>query len=313
MTRTIKIVAAIACAVLLWTGLTGCTTDEIAGPKRTEPVGPVTSMENPAGIQLPNIPVADRSEVDLVEEMLLHRAMYARLLRVLAIYYSEHGYENKANWARSELNDLRRVKPYRYVLDAETPTVPLAPRESISEADKLYDDAYKLLVKGGHHMPIFYNRATINEALARLKELVDRYPTSDKVASAAYYIGEIHKEYNQEHDNLIAIEWYQKAIAWDPNLNHPAWSHIAHVYDFRLHEREKALEWYQKVLENEKDKTGHQFAGNISFANERIKQLTTEKTRNAPGEATTSIRPEPTGSAQPGSGVEASPPPVNTP
>lgn len=313
MQRHAKVLVGLAALIGLWGGSAGCTTDNMAGPQRTEPIGPTTSLENPSGIELPAIPVADRTEVDLVEEMMMHRAMYARLLNVLARYYSEHGYENKANWARSELRDLRSIKPYRYITDAEAPDTRLKPMESIAEADRLFQEGRDLLLKGGHHVPIFYNQATMNQALSKFRELVEQYPTSDKVAQAAYYIAEIHKEYNQEKDNIIAIEWYQRAVEWDPNLNHPAWSHAAHVLDFRMHEREKALEWYQKVLVHEKDKTGHQFAGNIKFANERIKQLTPERTRRSPAESTTAIRPEPTGSAEPGEGVEASPAPVNTP
>src|SRR5262249_47707630 len=155
---------------------------------------------------------------------------------------------NNANMIRTELNDLQRVKTYRYITETEAPTAPLKPLESIAEADQMFDQAYQTLVKGGHHVLFFYNHATMNQALAKFKELVDKYPTSDKIDDAAYFIAEIHKEYNQERDNEIAIEWYEKAIAWNPDLNYPAWSHTAHIYDFRMHEREKALEWYQKVL-----------------------------------------------------------------
>src|SRR5438045_9791324 len=124
----------------------------------------------------------------------------------------------------------------------------------------------------------------MKQTLNKCKELVDKYPTSDKIDDAAYFIGEIHKEYNQERDNEIAIEWYKKAIAWNPDLDYPAWSHTAHIYDFRMHEREKALEWYQKVLEHEKDKHGWRFARNLAVANKRIRELTNEDTRHAPAE-----------------------------
>ena len=176
----------------------GCATDGLAGHPQAAPEGQLTSLENPEGIALPVIPVAERAEVDLVEELILHRAMYARYLRVLATYYSEQGYERKAKWARSELNDLLRVKPYRYIEDAETPVATLQPTESIAEADALYEEGLALMKKGGGNVPIFFNRETMTLALAKFKELVDKYPSSDKIDDAAFQIGEIHKEYGED-------------------------------------------------------------------------------------------------------------------
>jgi len=273
----------------------GCKTDELAGPERESAVGPMTNLESPAGIDVPNVKL-DRTEVDLVEELLLHRAMYARLLRALNTYYTENGNETKAVWARSELNDLKRVKPYRYILDSEVPVLAMTPSESIAEADQLYDEACALMKKGGHGVPALYNQETMKLALAKFKELVDRYPTSDKIDDAAFFIGEIHKEYFEEKDNTLAIEWYKRAIQWNPNTPHPARFQIAVAYDYRLHEREEALYWYQQVLECEPDieKT------NTVFASNRIRQLTTEKTRHAPGD----VVPDSSG----GETVEASPP-----
>lgn len=288
--------------------------EDTSGAKENDESILLTSLENPDGANLPTINTAGRSELDLVEEMMMHRSMYGRLLRALATrHYSERGLENKANWARSELNDFQRIKPYRYVNDSESPQAGLKPRESIAEADKLYAEAHELMKKGGHRVPIFYSDTTMRQALAKFKELVEKYPTSDKVAEAAYYIGELHKEYNHERDNIIAVEWYQRAVEWDPDLNHPAWSHAAHVLDFRMHEREKALEWYQKVLEKEEGKKGAAFLGNIACARKRIKQLTDEETRYAPGEPIPAGYPAQTEPPVAGHAVEASPPPANVP
>jgi tetratricopeptide (TPR) repeat protein len=275
--------------------------EDNSGTKDKDASSPLmTSLENPSGIELPNVSVSDRAEVDLVEELIFHRDAYHRLLELLATrYYSERGLENKANWARSEYNDFQRIKPYRYITDASAPIMVSKTRESVAEADKLFADAKSLMNKAGHRVPIFYNETTMNQALSKLMELVEKYPNSDKVAEAAYYVAEIHKEYNQERDNGLAIEWYKRAVELDPDLNHPAWSHAAHILDFRMHEREKALEWYQKVLEKEQGKTDIMFMGNIKFANERIKQLTKEETRRSPGEPLNDMRPEPTPSPAP--------------
>ncbi|NLX21046.1 MAG: hypothetical protein GXY55_05150 [Phycisphaerae bacterium] len=286
--------------ILVWISLlsvvllAGCKTDALSSPQRQTEEVPVTSFDSPAGIDVPNIPVADRTEVDLVEELLLHRAMYTRLLEALATYYTERGNDIKAAWARTELHDLRRyVKPYRYILDAEVPAATLRPTESIAEANKLYDEAWALMRKGGHGVAIFYNEAVMKQALVKFKNLIDQYPTSDKIDDAAFWIGKIHKEYFQEKDNTLAIEWYKRSIDWNPQTTNPARFEIAVVYDYRLHERENALQWYQRVIDEEGDLDGT----NTAFAYTRIRQLTAEQTRYAPGEAVSQTPPPPDSAA----------------
>jgi tetratricopeptide (TPR) repeat protein len=256
----------------------------------------ITDAEVPVAPEersLSPISLADRHEPDLVEDMVLHRNMYGNYLRALVTFYSENGFDEKANLARIELKGLQDVAPYNYIMDAELPLESLRPTESIVEADKLYEDGLKLMDKGGHRVIIWYHEGTMKKALARFKELIAKYPTSDKIDDAAYYIAEIHKEYNQERDNQLAIEWYKRAIAWNPNLPHPAWSHAAHILDFRMHEREKALEWYYLVLEKEKDQTDARFAMNVKVAHKRIGELTAEESRYAPAEPTPEVQPAP--------------------
>lgn len=291
--------------------LAGCKTDALTNSPRpsSRDNAPTTSLENPAGRELPAIPVADRTEVDLVEQLIEHRAMYARYLRVLAQFYTENGSIEKAKWARNELTDLQRVKPYAYILDAEASASTLAPTESIAEADQLYAEGHQLMKKGGHGIPVFYNQETMKLALAKFKQLIDEYPTSDKIDEAAFYIAEIHKEYFEEKDNRIALEWYQRAIDWNPNIQLPARFQMAVVYDYRMHEREKALEMYQEVVEKE-----HFIKSNLDWANRRIGQLTREITRKAPGEPLPEERPTPAVSDEPiGEAEVAGPAPTHVP
>jgi tetratricopeptide (TPR) repeat protein len=311
--RIMGSIGIVAVSIILVSSSAGCKTDSLTKTQRVEENAPLTSLDNPAGIDLPNIPVADRTEVDLVEDMMIHRAMYARYLRVLVNYYVEHGLEYKANWARNELYDLARVKPYRYVLDAEVPIVELRPAESISDADKLYEEGLALMKKGGHGVPVFYNQETMKLALSKFKQLVDNYPNSDKIDDAAFYIAEIHKEYFEEKDNVLALQWYQRAVDWNPDLPHPARFQMAVVYDYRLKDHEKALEMYQAVLDHE------QFnKSNVVWAKARINDLTAEKTRRAAGDTVADVMPESSAdrtSAEPapGEAVETSPPPPAAP
>lgn len=262
----------------------GCKTDELVNPERNRPEGPTTDLMSPAGVNVPDIPIANRTEVDLVEELKLHRAMYSRLLQALVTYYSERGNDEKATWARTELNDLKKhVKPYNYIRDAELPAENLQPTNSIAEADKMYDEARALMKKGGHGFPALYNQETMKQALAKLKELVNKYPSSDKIDDACFFIGEIHKEYFEEKDNTIAIDWYKRALTYNPKTPHPVRFQIAVIVDFRLHEREEALRWYNAVLTEEPDIE----KSNTEFSKARIRQLTDEKTRTSPGDTVT--------------------------
>lgn len=290
-TQTRHMARSTVLGMMLTVGLIGgCKTDELANPERDRPQGPTTDLMSPAGVNVPDIPIANRTEVDLVEEMMLHRAMYSRMLQALVTYYTEHGNDEKATWARTELNDLKNhVKPYNYIPDAELPGIDLKPTNSIAEADKLYDEAMALMKKGGHGVPIFYNQETMKQALAKLKELVGKYPTSDKLDDACFYIGEIHKEYFEEKDNTIAIDYYKRALAYNPKTPHPVRFQIAVIVDYRLHEREEALKWYNAVLTEEPDIE----RSNTEFAKVRIRQLTDEKTRNAPGDVVSEPGPAP--------------------
>src|SRR5207253_505565 len=156
-----------AAGVLLWGGVVACETDDWSSNRRMETAAS-PAPDNPPDA-LPSVAVSERAESDLQQEMTLHRTMYARYLQVLAEYYSQHGIENNANSVRTELNDLEKVKTYKYITETEVPAAPLRPLESIAEADRLYEQAYRTLVKGGHHVLFFYNHATMNQALTRFK------------------------------------------------------------------------------------------------------------------------------------------------
>lgn len=309
-----RLAALLAGPLMLIFGMAGCIdTSGMTRPNTKPPPGPTGSLEHPSGVAAPNIPVAGRNEVDLVEEMTFHRAAYARYLETLVRYYTEQGYPEKAAWAQTELNGLRRVKTYRYIMDAEVPRSDLKPTTSISEADKLYDEGIKLLYKGGHGVPDFYNQDTTRLALKKFKELIDNYPDSTRIADAAFYIGEIYKEYEKEQDNTLAIEWYKRAIQWDPNVKHPCRFRIATTYDYRLHERELALYWYQKTIDEEAkyDGLGGEFTLNLKYSKARIAELTPEEHLHSPGDAVADGRPAPVDSPPPAPSPDAPAPDGN--
>jgi len=258
---------ATAMALLLIIPMSACNTDPVWEP-RQRVQAPTTTMENTEGIDLPDIKIADAKEVDLVEQLLHHRAMYHRYLTALQEFYRQHGYNHKRVWAEHELADVQRIKPFRYLLAAEIPSDRLVPRDSIGEADALYHRGMDLLDEGGHRTPFLYRENKMREALATFRELIEKHPTSDKIDDAAFYCGEIHKEYFKGEERL-AVRWYERAFTWDPETPHPARFQAAVIYDYRLHDRDRALELYQQVLKVETENRS-----NVAFAIRRIDQLT---------------------------------------
>lgn len=217
-----------------------------------------------------DISVTDAQEVDLVEQLVTHRLAYRRTLANLRVYYERHGYAHKESWAAHELKGLNTVNMFRYLMDAEIPSEELRPQASIPEADALYEKGLELMTQGGHGVPALYRQDKMIQAAKVFRSLIESYPQSDKIDDAAFMCGEIHKEYLPGQER-IAVRWYERAWTWDPETPHNARFQAAVVYDYRLHDRDRALELYQAVLKEEsRDRS------NVRFATRRIHELTAD-------------------------------------
>jgi len=249
---------------------TGCNVDRLWMRQRT-PEGATLAFHDTGAQAAPvDIAVADSHEVDLVEQLVTHRLAYRSTLARLRKYYSEHGYSNKETWAAQEMKGLRSVQMFRYLMDAEIPQDQLRPAESIAEADALYEKGLALMKEGGHGIPVFYRQERMIEAARVFRDLIERYPQSDKIDDAAFMCGEIHKEYLPGQEQ-IAVEWYERAWTWNPHTPHAARFQAAVVYDYRLHDRDRALELYKAVVKDESDDRA-----NLRFATRRISELTAD-------------------------------------
>lgn len=244
-----------------------CNTDPMWEPSQRNTDAPMTSISHPDGIDTPDIIMTDASEVDLVEQVLANRAAYFLSLQTLREYYREAGHHEKHTWAESELADVRRIKPYRYIMSGEIPIEQLTPTDNVSGADELYEMGLALMKEGGHGLPGLYRKGKMQDALATFRQLIADYPSSDKIDDAAFQCGEIHKEYFKGEEEL-AVRWYERAFAWDPETPHPARFQAAVVYDLRLQDRDRALELYHAVIDTENSNQS-----NVNFAVRRIEQL----------------------------------------
>jgi len=226
----------------------GCNVDRI-WPDRQRVDGPVVGqvIDEKQKDQLADIEVIEPLEVDLVERVLANRQAYHASLEELRGYYRDKGYPTKESWAGFELESARKIKQFRYVLDAEIPSSALRPERSIPEADQMFEQAQALLRKG---QGLLYRQKLVIEAAQKFQEMIERYPDSDKIDDAAFFLGEIHKEYLKDQEAL-AVAWYERVWQWNPQTPHPARFQAALVYDFRLNDRDRALELYRQVLAQE--------------------------------------------------------------
>ena len=215
-----------------------------------------------------DISTAETQEVDLVEAVVAHRRQYLHTLKQLHGYYEAHGYTAKQRWAAFELQGMDRVQTFRYLLDAEVASDALRPEKQIDEADALYEKGLELMRRGGHGVPGIYRQDRMIEAADLFRGLIERYPSSDKIDDAAFFCGEIHKEYLPGQES-IAVKWYERAYTWDPGTPHPARFQAAVIYDYRMHDRNRALELYQDAVKHESA-----YKSNVRFAARRIRGLT---------------------------------------
>lgn len=257
-------VLAAACTVCL----AGCNVDG-SWTNRMQLSKPVAYLEEDSTAQTGvDLSVADAHEVDLVEAVVASRRKYLQSLEQLNRYYATQGIETKRRWSEMELNGILTTKRFRYLMDAEVPAGALTASESIPEADDLYKQGMELLRRGGHGVPAVYRKDRMVEAAEVFRQLIEKYPSSDKIDDAAFYCGEIHKDYLPGQE-AIAVQWYERAWEWNPNTPHPAKFQAAVVYDYRLHDRDRALELYQAVVANPDAD-----ASNARFAARRVRELT---------------------------------------
>ena len=266
--QLISVVLLCACVVVY---IPACNVDGMWAD-RQGPRGPVMALSahgaGESSEEAVDITIADAQEVDLVEAVLHHRGQYYRNLRQLRAFYEERGYATKEQWAAFELQGLTKIKPFRYLMSAEIPSDKLRPEQNIEEANALYEKGLDMMKRGGHGIPALYRQDLMSESAEVFRDLIERYPTSDKIDEAAYYCGEIHKEYLPGQET-IAVKWYERAWTWNPGTALPARFQAAVVYDYRLHDRDRALELYHGVVQHETD-----HKSNVRFASRRIHELT---------------------------------------
>jgi TolA-binding protein len=253
--------------------LTGCG----APQKKAEPTEPPVMGEGQGKPEVipTEFPSGKATEVDLVEKARLARAQYQQALEALLAYYRKYGYFDRSNWAEKEILELRGITRYPYLGDAVAQNPRYQPKEDNAGADALYSQALTLYKEATGLGGLIGGKEKLQKALDLFRQVIERYPNSDKIDDAAFYAGEIYAS-DDFKEYTLALNSYQRCLKWNPNTELPVKFRMAVLYDYRLRDREKAMDLYKQVVEAGKN------ASNVRYAQNRIRQLTDRGSYEAP-------------------------------
>lgn len=222
--------------------------------------------EKKAGGDLPPATAgsAAPSDVETVERALAARKEYEASLRKLREHYASAGDKLRLKWAEDELMAFHRTFKPSYNLDVQdVPPPGLEAKVNVREANELFKEAMKYKDKGlGEDYTLNQRRAEV-----LLREVLEKYPNSDKIADVAYqladlYEGRAYKQYDR------AARYYERSFQWIKGSRTDARLKAAILYDRQLNERTKAIELYRAVVEHDTE------ADRIKVAEKRLAELT---------------------------------------
>ncbi len=193
-------------------------------------------------------PPTPASDVQLVERVLASRAEYEQSLEALKAYYVQVNDLKRAKWAEDELVQYHRIIKEPFRIDLQVPPPKLQPMYPVAEANELYRQATQYKDHGwGNDFIDNQHRAEI-----LLQRLLTKHPQSDKIADAAYLLGDIYESraFNQPH---LAAVYFERVFQWQPATPTDARLRAARLYDRKLGERTKAIELYKEVLSHDTD------------------------------------------------------------
>ncbi len=183
-------------------------------------------------------------DAELVEKVIAVRKEYQASMIALNEYYMKTGDKERAKWVQEELKAYHLGNKPSYRLDiSDVPPITLEAKANIKEANDLFVLASSYKGKG------YGTEYTLNQRRSEivLQEILQKHPTSDKIADVAYELGDLYesKAYKQ-YDRAAA--YFERAYQWRKGTRTDARLRAARLYDKQLNERSKAIELYRDVL-----------------------------------------------------------------
>jgi len=154
-----------------------------------------------------------------------------------------------------------------YNLDVkDVPPPNLEAKVNVREANELFRAAMDYKGKGfGDDFVLNQRRAEIY-----LREILEKYPNSDKIADVAYQLGDIYESRAfKQYDR--AARYFERSFQWVKGSRTDARLRAAVLYDRHLNERAKAIDLYREEIAHDTD------ADRIKQAERRLGELTGNK------------------------------------
>jgi tetratricopeptide (TPR) repeat protein len=229
-------------------GLVGCSVVAAGWALADSPSKPLTEpAKTSEPTDTPPPPAA--TDVQLVERCLSARKEYEASLKALYEHYAKAGDKLRLQWTEKELMAYHMMWKPSYNLDVkDVPPPTLEARVNVKEANDMYRAAMEYKGKGfGDDYILNMRRAEL-----LLREILEKYPNSDKIGDVAYQLGDMYESraYKQ-HDR--AAKYFERSFQWVKGSRTDARLRAATLYDKQLNERSKAIELYRAVIDHDTD------------------------------------------------------------
>jgi tetratricopeptide (TPR) repeat protein len=226
--------------------------------------GGVGRAENPPAPTPKGTPTERGGEVDLVEAVIKARKDYWSSLDKLRQHYVATNDIEKAKWVEDELKAYHRMMKYSYRLDVkDVPPPTLQPKQNLTEANNLFRRAVDYKNKGSGDEFIDNQR----RAEILLQAILEKYPESDKIAEAAYHLGDIYESYRPKPQFERAAAYYERSFQWNKASATDARLRAAKIYDRELKMLDRAKEMYRGVMNHDTN------TGRVEEAEKRLNEL----------------------------------------
>jgi hypothetical protein len=207
------------------------------------------------------------SDVELVEKCIAARKEYESSLRALYEYYHRIADKQRSQWTEQELMGYHLLFKPSYNLDVkDVPSATLEAKTNIREANELYRSAMEYKGRG------FGNDYILNQRRCEvlLREILDKYSSSDKIADVAYQLGDVYESKAfKQYDR--AAKYFERSFQWKKGTTTDARLRAALLYDKQLNDRSKAIELYRDEIAHDTD------ADRIKQAEKRLAELVGQK------------------------------------
>ena len=204
------------------------------------------------------------SDVEFIEKNLAARKEYENSLKKLWEHYKRTGDKQRVKWVEDELLGFHLLHKPSYNLDVQdVPPPSLEAKTNVREANDLYKAAMEYKGKG------IANEYVLNMRRAEvlLREVLDKYPSSDKISDVAYQLGEVYESRAYKQYDRSA-RYFERSFQWKKGTSTDARLRAAVLYDKQLNERGKATTLYKDVVEHDTD------PDRIKVAEKRLTELT---------------------------------------